>query len=67
MLQSFYSYYFAVVVNGSFSLKEKEKLSADVATFASRELSRPITNINTELHNEVSTKLKNYFNQIYDK
>jgi hypothetical protein len=60
-LQNFPSYYFAVILGGSMSALQKEKLSNDLLTFAEQEMSSPIIEVNTELSSFLKEKLEKYF------
>lgn len=60
-LQNFPKYYFAVVLGGSTSAGQKEKLSNDLLAFADKEMNMIIKEVNTGTNNIVKEKLTTYF------
>jgi len=66
-LQNFYKYYVAVVLNGIFDAVSKEKLESHLLEFSENHLSRSVNQVDGELYENISKKLKlsvYEFNQI---
>jgi len=58
VIQSFYRYYVATVVTGIIDGQFKSKLNNHLITFSEKNLSRPINQIDSDLYDNISKKLK---------
>jgi len=61
ILQSFPSWYMAVALSGTLSMKEKDELSDKILDFASNKMPTHLDEINSELNKDLSLKLEEYF------
>lgn len=61
LIQNFYQYYFAMVLSGIATAKEKQKLSTEIMQFAEKEMTMDMTIVSDELNRVISEKLKIYF------
>lgn len=60
-LQNFPTYYIAVALGGSMTSSQKEKLENDLMTFAEREMTYLIKEINSQTNINIKLKLQEYF------
>lgn len=58
MIQSFYRYYVATVVTGVIDTRFKSKLNNHLLGFSEKNLSKPINQIDSDLYDNISKKLK---------
>ena len=58
MIQSFYRYYVATVVNGVIDSRFKARLNNHLLSFGEKNLSKPINQIDSDLYDNISKKLK---------
>lgn len=61
ILQSFPSWYMAVALSGTLSMKEKDELSNKILDFAGSKMPTHFEEINSELNKDLSLKLEQYF------
>lgn len=61
LMQNFKTYYIALALTGSLSAADKDQLSNNVLSFADKYLNKRITNIDQDILDEYSEKLKAHF------
>jgi len=61
ILQSFPSWYMAVALSGTLSMKEKDELSNKILDFAGSKMPTQLKEINSELNKDLSQKLEQFF------
>ncbi len=60
-LQNFPTWYMAVALSGTLSMKEKDELSNSILDFAGSKMPSHLEDINSELNKDLSEKLEQYF------